>query len=256
MRRLLPPVVAILLVAAAAVATAHGRTSGAPRSIAALGASTSIGFSAASSPGPQPANSWVTGTNPKVHSIFVRLRQRNGAGERAFNAAEPGVGMALLATQAERIPKHADLVTIDMGTNDACESPTAVAEFRRNLVNGLKTIAERVPNARIVVLSIRNELAKWDAVKSLAEARSVRSLCMAALTTSGRRALAKAIRAMNHEIAIACGRQPRCRYDGGAAFRIRWSRADVSSVDYFHPSVAGQRKTADAVWASGAITAD
>jgi lysophospholipase L1-like esterase len=28
----------------------------------------------------------------------------------------------------------------------------------------------------------------------------------------------------------------------------------VSSVDYFHPSLSGQRKIADAVWASGAVT--
>jgi hypothetical protein len=51
-----------------------------------------------------------------------------------------------------------------------------------------------------------------------------------------------------------CARHPKCRYDGGAVFRIRWSRADVSILDYYHPSVAGQRKIADAVWASGTIT--
>jgi hypothetical protein len=51
-----------------------------------------------------------------------------------------------------------------------------------------------------------------------------------------------------------CARHPKCRYDGGAVFRIRWSRADVSTLDYYHPSVAGQRKIAAAVWASGAIT--
>lgn len=254
-RRLGLLLVAPALLLAAVVATAQGGRDGAPRSIAALGASTSVGYSATAHSGPQPANSWVTGTNPKVHSIFLRLRQRNGAAERAFNAAEPGAGMLLLSVQAGRIPKTADLVTVDMGTNDVCDRPaTSLADFRFNLKDGLQAIAERAPAARVVVVSIRNELAIWDAVKTVPGAHAARSFCTPATTTSGRRALAKAIRVMNHELATACGRQPRCRYDGGAAFRIRWARSDVSSVDYFHPSISGQRKIADAVWASGAVT--
>ena len=157
---LVPPA---LLLSVAAVA-AEGGTNPAPRFVAALGASSSVGYSATTHAGPQPANSWATGTNPKVHSIFVRLRQQNGSGERAFNAAEPGASMIVLSAQAQRIPKEADLVTIDMGTNDACDVPaTARADFRSSLEMGLRTIAERAPAARIVVVSIRNQLAIWDA---------------------------------------------------------------------------------------------
>lgn len=227
----------------------------APRWIAALGGSASVGYSATGHSGPQPANSWVTGTNPKVHSIFLRLRQRNGASERAFNAAEPGASMITLSVQAAQIPTGVDLVTVDMGTNDICDRPaTSLADFRSYLKEGLQAIAEQAPSARMVVISIRNQLAVWDAVKMVPGARAVRTHCIPATTATGRPVLARAIRVMNHELANACARQPRCRYDGGAAFRIRWSKADVSSIDYFHPSLSGQRKIADAVWATGAIT--
>jgi lysophospholipase L1-like esterase len=199
------------------------------------------------------ANSWATGTNPKVRSIYFRLRQRNGAKERAFNAAEPGSTMALLSFQAGRIPKGVDLVTVEMGTNDACDA-TSAADFRSGLADGLRAIAARAPAARIVVLSIFDHLAVWDAVKMVPGARLRRGFCSAATTPSDRPALRKAIRILNHELATVCGRHPQCRFDGGAAFRIRWTRADVSTVDYFHPSLAGQRKIADAVWASGAVT--
>ena len=224
-----------------------------PRFIAALGASTSAGY--ATQPGPELANSWATGTNPKVHSIYLRLRQRNGAGERAFNAAEPGSTMAMLSYEAALIPKGVDLVTVEMGTNDVCDPPaTSPADFRSSLADGLRVIAKRAPKARIVVVSIFDHLAVWDAVKMVPGARARRGFCSAATTPSGRPAERKAIRILNHELATVCGRHPQCRFDGGAAPRIRWTRADVSTLDYFHPSLAGQRKTADAVWASGAVT--
>lgn len=254
-RRIHRNVIGAVIVSTAAVLTGFGSTDRAPRSIAALGDSISA-EAATTQPGePNLANSWATGTNPKVRSIYLRLRQRNGARVRAFNGAEPGATMDELAYFAERIPKNVDLVTVEMGTNDACgDPPTSAADFRSQLAGGLRAIAARAPNARVVVVSIFDHLAVWDAVKMVTRARLYRSRCLSATTANGRRTLRKTIRVLNHELAVVCGRHPRCHYDGGAAYRIRWSRADVSSIDYFHPSIAGQRKIADAVWTSGAVT--
>src|SRR5215210_6218308 len=71
----------IILSAGALAAVACGAKDGTPQFVAALGASASVGFSAVSY-GPEPANSWATGTNPAAHSIFLRLRERNGDEER------------------------------------------------------------------------------------------------------------------------------------------------------------------------------
>jgi hypothetical protein len=163
--------------------------------------------------------------------------------------------MSFLQDEAARLPKSVDLVLVDMGVNDACDSPTSSAVLLGSqLEDGLRAIAARAPTARIVVVSSIDELALWDAVKTAPDARVLRSFCKPATTASGRRALWKALGVLNHELKSVCARYPNCRYDGGAVFRIRWSRDDVSTGDYYHPSVAGQRKIADAVWASGAIT--
>src|SRR5262245_33727974 len=160
-------VIGVVIVSAGAVVTGWGSTDRAPRFIAALGDSHSAGY--ASQPGGnQLANSWATGTNPKVRSIYLRLRERNGSGVRKFNAATPGATMSFLQHEAERIPKGVDLVTVEMGTNDACaEPPTSAAVFRSQLAGGLRAIAARAPRARIVVVSIFDHPAVWDAVKML-----------------------------------------------------------------------------------------
>lgn len=82
----------------------------------------------------------------------------------------------------------------DMGANDACDSPTlSAALFGSQLEDGLRAIAARAPAARIVVVSIIDELALWDAVKTVPEARTFRTLCTRAtkrsssLTESDRR---------------------------------------------------------------------
>ena len=109
-----------------------------------------------------------------------------------------------------------------------------------------------MPRARVVVLSIFNLPAMWDAVKSLSAATSARNLCISA-TDRDRPLLVRAVRDLNQQLASVCGRHPNCRYDGGAAYHLRWRRPDISTVGYFHPSLSGQRNIAAALWATGAF---
>ncbi len=39
-----------------------------------------------------------------------------------------------------------------------------------------------------------------------------------------------------------------CRYDGGAVAGTVFVAADISTRDYFHPSLAGQAKFAEVTW--------
>jgi hypothetical protein len=54
----------------------------------------------------------------------------------------------------------------------------------------------------------------------------------------------------NNAIAAVCAEYIHCRYDGGRTYATPFARGDVSSIDYFHPSVAGQAKLASVTWAS------
>ena len=48
-----------------------------------------------------------------------------------------------------------------------------------------------------------------------------------------------------------CGLYTQCRFDNHAVFNTAFTAGDVSTRDYFHPSVAGQAKLAAGTWAVG-----
>jgi len=50
---------------------------------------------------------------------------------------------------------------------------------------------------------------------------------------------------------LVCTRFRNCRFDGGAVYREPFTMADISPVDYFHPSLEGQAKLAATTWAAG-----
>ena len=57
--------------------------------------------------------------------------------------------------------------------------------------------------------------------------------------------------AFNNILGSVCAQYgSHCLYDGGAGYsEFKFSTADVSTVDYFHPSVTGQRDVAAFTWA-------
>jgi hypothetical protein len=46
-----------------------------------------------------------------------------------------------------------------------------------------------------------------------------------------------------------CASYPSCRFDGNVVANYAFTAAQVSTYDYFHPSVAGQAKLAEITWA-------
>jgi hypothetical protein len=54
----------------------------------------------------------------------------------------------------------------------------------------------------------------------------------------------------NLALSRVCAKFIHCRFDGNAAFNLQFVRSDVSTRDYFHPSVAGQAKAAAVTWAA------
>jgi hypothetical protein len=52
-------------------------------------------------------------------------------------------------------------------------------------------------------------------------------------------------------LAGVCKSYGGCRWDGGAAFQFRFTASTISTVDYFHPNVAGQKAIAAITWRHG-----
>jgi lysophospholipase L1-like esterase len=241
-------------------------TSGGPRSLAALGDSVTTGFASCLALTACERNSWSTGDGVRVKSLYRRLLDQDPAIRgKADNHAESGARASALAKQAEAAVRgRADHVTVLIGANDACrddiEKMTPVATFRDQVDRGLRVLREGRPKARVLVVSIPDLNHLWEIGHE--DSRAVRAwragICPALLarpTSTGqadvdrRATFRKRIDAYNDQLAAACREYgSRCRYDGGAVHRVRFTLEEVNRLDWFHPSVAGQDRLAEVVW--------
>jgi lysophospholipase L1-like esterase len=252
----------------------------APTAMAALGDSITRAYNTGPSAFQDyPANSWSTGTNATVGSHYTRLRAQNTA-LVAYNDAVSGAKAADVAAQASAAnAQHVDYITILIGGNDVCTSSestmTSVPSFRASVDAALTSLAQGSPNAHIYLLSVPDVYNLWAILHTNGSARFVWTLfgvCQSMLARPSstlqadvdRRArVSQRNKDFNTELAAACAAYSpvapdptvsasgTCRYDGGAAFNTKFAVTDVSTRDYFHPSVAGQTKLAAVSWSAG-----
>lgn len=232
-----------------------GRTG--PPALVALGDSISVGFAACGRAQACPAESWVTGDDPAVDSLARRLTAAwDGADISVTNLAHPGARVADVATQAERVPQDLDgLVTVLVGVNDVCATSAAAmtepTDFRASIDRTLQTIAERAPEAVVLVASVPDLTGVWSALKHdpaararWAEAGSCRSVSAGTETT----AVARRVDDLDSELHEACSAVDTCVFDDGTVHDWVPAREDLSDVDVFHPATSGQAELAERLW--------
>lgn len=170
----------------------------------------------------------------------------------------------------------------------AQQTPTAT--YRAAFQAALNTITAGLPKAYIFVASVPNinnlltiftspvdlnALTRWSAFH-VCPALLENPLSTAAADVQRRAEFQAQVQAYNQQLAEVCGAYKRCLYDGGAAYNTSFTTSDVANVtnttglnvfpfnvipifgpgianstaDYFHPSLAGQAKIANATWAS------
>jgi hypothetical protein len=239
-------------------------TSGYPNSIAVLGHSGSTGEN---SDPKRPyvearANSWATGTNPKVKSLYSRILARNPA-IKGHNTSysESGANVDRVGLQADRLlatdPKP-DLIVIQVMDNDlTCPADrAALSDFRAKLTATLKKLAEGAPNSSEFVVS------QFGSVPTYARTLVRRERAFIGgtgpcdfMTKRGggvRKKIARlerAIHAYEGALKAACRKVSQCTYDGGAFGRVVDKR-DYVSFDLNHFSITGHAKAAAVAWAA------
>jgi lysophospholipase L1-like esterase len=230
-----------------------------PPTMAALGDSITVAYDATRLLTPQPEYSWSTGYSTSVRSLSQRLTIPRAS---AVNIAKSGTKMADLNGQALSVEVGTDLVTILMGANDACTSSVSTMTdplvFRAQFESALQTLTTQQVD-QIVVASIPNIEQLWSVYKGSGSARFVWGLykicqSMLANPTSTKpadvqRRAAVTLRVGEFNLALQqeCAEVATCRYDGGAVNRTTFTRTDVSTVDYFHPSIKGQNLLATTI---------
>jgi hypothetical protein len=255
---------------AASTASADPAKVGYPGSLASTGDSITRAFNTCSFPYIDcPQNSWSTGTSSTVNSVYRRILAANPAiSGRNYNDARTGGRMSDLRGQVTTAASQGvEMVTILMGANDVCTSSestmTPVATLRSQLDQALATFSAARPDARIAVSSIPNVYHLWEILHTNLGAVTVWSLfgiCQSLLKNplSGAQAdvdrrarVAQRTRDDNDAIRDACAQYVHCHFDGYAAYNLAFTTADVTTRDYFHPSVSGQTKAAATAWSSG-----
>lgn len=234
--------------------------SGYPNSLVVLGHSGAIAYNSdPDQPGVEVrSNSWATGTNPEVNSVYQRILAENPAvEEHAFNVAQGGATVDDLRIQANQaIDREADLILIQIGENDVdCPATKdGLESFRTSFEAALEVIAQGLPNSRIFVVSQFGRPRTYAIALTPAEREFIGGTGPCdVLNFSGRLVPAKAARlentvdAYNAQLAAACKRFQQCQYDGGAFANVRIRREYLSS-DFEHLSVEGLAKAADVAW--------
>lgn len=226
-----------------------------------------LGHSAITGEGTQPsgneaewkANSWATGTNTRVNSVYLRLRQANPAIDgHVVNIGEGGANLAGLTEQAHQlvqIQPQPELVIIATLDNDiTCPASDAeLATYRAELKRLLDMLAEQMPSSRFFITAQGSTPRNDAAIYSPAErARFGGTDSCAFLDPQGHlvpaklRRLEAALAGYKSQVVDVCTDANRCVTDqSGVGWRLR--RSDLSD-DLNHLNLSGQARWAEHQW--------
>jgi lysophospholipase L1-like esterase len=247
-----------------------------PALLGAIGDSLTAAVNASGVLATQPEHSWVLGSAPddEVTSHLERLRMLGGD-PVVVRAARPGAPIAMAVRQAEAIlDQVAELedgatayVTFELGANDICadslDRTTDPATFRGATRAALTLLRDGLPaGSHVLVLSVPDVTRLRDVIEEVPVAQALHrryDVCRSVLgEEADTEAARKRIEAYNDALMREChalaGSHVACRHDLGgdpsrSLFGADFSLPELSPLDYFHPSLAGQARIADETWA-------
>lgn len=253
--------------AGTATATPLGGTASAPqplRGIIALGHSALTGENSdPRNPGaPALQNSWATGSNPAVDSIYRRLAAVDPAARgHVVNAAAGGAPASALAGQAasalslEPNPRLVIIQTIDNDIRCDGSDGANYPVFGRQVKAALDLIARKAPRTTILLMSQPGRplpASKAIAGTPGAQVQSGSDMCSPfgpdlRLDMKHIRTLTAIIEGYESELATVCATVPQCHTDNGRATHFRVP-ASYYSPGWNHLNVTGLAALARFMW--------
>ena len=257
-------------------ATAHASSSATPApvavvtarldSVAVLGHSGATGTQSNPQDPSQDAreNSWATGGNPRVNSIYRRLLLDHPALEgHNYNLAENGTTVDSLQFQFESLLSQAnpapDVILIQTIDNDMrCDGsdPENYEPFAEALDRSLTTMEKGIPHVQFFIVSQWATVEAWTSWASHHEQQVVSNSGTGpcAVFDQHGKTRPSAIRSMQGivdaywaQVEKVCRSHPGCFTDGGAEAAFVPTNRDVAA-DLNHLSVAGHQKFAAIAW--------
>jgi GDSL-like Lipase/Acylhydrolase family len=258
-------VIALVVILAGLVAQPAWAAPPLPSSMAAIGDSITRAADVCCYYGDHPGQSWSTGSTSYdgIASHYERIKQLNSAiTGHAWNDAVSGAKMDDAPGQAtQAVGQHARYVTILMGANDLCTSSpatmTSTDSFKANFKTTMATLMAQTPRPYVFVSSIPNIYRLWTVLKDNSLARWAWAnfhICQSMLgetrTDEERQQVVAREQAFNQLLAQECAMYSRCRWDNNAVYNHPFSASQVSTLDFFHPSLSGQAALAKVTWAA------
>jgi lysophospholipase L1-like esterase len=212
-----------------------------------------------------PQYSWSTGTaaSTSVNSQYQRiLAANNTISGHVYNDAKTGAQMAALDGQlAAAAAQAVQYATVLMGANDVCTSSiatmTPTATFEAEFQTALTDFFSADPSAYVFVSSIPNIYQLWNLEHTNSTARfewQAFKICQSMLSASNTEAQRQAVlsqeEADNSALASVCAQFTNCKWDNLATFNYAFKTSDISTIDYFHPSISGQNTLAGITWSA------
>jgi hypothetical protein len=208
------------------------------------------------------ANSWATGTNPAVNSVYLRILAENPKiKDHNVNLAHSSAtvrDLVLMSKQVVGMTPKPELVLIQiMDADIACPATKRdYAAFRSTFLSALRVLARGAPQSSFFVVSqFGSPTTEWRTF-TLAERKSFGGTgpCdylnpIGKVVPKKLARLETIIHGYEAQLKAACKRVHQCRYDGGSFGRIVNKREFVSS-DLNHFSVKGHAKAAAVAWAA------
>jgi lysophospholipase L1-like esterase len=262
-------------------AAATSSTPQLPTMLAAIGDSYSQAWSVSPSyRKDHPVFSWVVGT-AKGDGVFS-LRERFealGARLAVVDAATSGKKMSdasrqatAVVIEAAKLPLGSTVyVTFELGTNDLCDEPmTTATDFETQLRSAVSILRADLPaGSRILMLSVPDFSHFYDITQADATARATLSrvanstTCPPFLGRDSPYSMSEAeatlasydsiLVGVCSEIEAADGPSNKlhCRSNPTLLAERDFKIKDLSTYDYFHPSLSGQARMAAAAWKAG-----
>src|SRR5579859_3386945 len=256
-------VAAVAAVATAALGMAgpaSAATPPLPSSMASTGDSITLCFDSTSSGcflSDCPQYSWSTGYSTTVNSQYQRILAVNSAiSGHEYNDAKTGAKMSALDGQLKSAASQGvQYATVLMGANDVCTSSistmTPTASLQSEFQTALSDFFAADPHATVFVSSIPNVYQLWQLLHTNFSAEATWTLfgiCQSMLSLSNSSAQRQQVLTQeesdNAALHTVCATFAGCRWDNLATFDYSFTTADVSTVDYFHPSLTGQNTLA------------
>lgn len=266
MRRVILPVVALFAALLTGSSASAATGIALPNSMASTGDSITRAYDSTSSGcflSDCPQYSWATGTAGKssVNSHYLRILAANSRIRgNVYNDAKTGAQMAALDGQLKTAAAQGvQYATVLMGANDVCTSSistmTPTATFQSEFQTALSDFFAADPNAHVFVSSIPNVYQLWSLEHTNPTAEfewQSFGICQSMLSSSNTEADRQTVlsqeEADNNALATVCAQFANCKWDNLATFNYAFKTSDISTVDYFHPSVAGQNTLAGITW--------